>query len=81
MSSQTAKLSADLRRTAYWLYDNQISCAHNTLSRCISLYKNVDLQIGCYKNIRNEIKNIIKEKNCKKASEKALTLSIILNQS
>lgn len=79
MNIDLANFSTDLRRISYWYIEGNLRMADKFLKLSREKYKNIPKKIGCYKNIWEEISRIEKlSKNRKKASEKAMTASIIL---
>ena len=77
--NELLKLSADLRRVSYWPYDGRIKLAEKFLDQAPQKYASLNQKIGCYQNIWQEIRKISQLKDDHlKASEKALTASLIL---
>ena len=76
MKTDLANFSTDLRRVSYWIYEGRINLAINCLKDCRQKYHKVNSKTGGYKNIWDEVKKIESLKD--NASERALTLSIIL---
>jgi len=74
-----ANFSTDLLRVSYWIYHRNDSLAMKTLDFCRKNYSGIKTQIGCYKNVWDEVKKIEAIKaNRMQSSERALTLSRIL---
>ena len=72
MKEDYLKISADLRRIAYWLYEGNEALAINFLTQLKTMYPMLD------KKIWNEVEKIKnKEEDILKRSERALTLSAI----
>jgi hypothetical protein len=78
MKQDLLNLSADLRRVAYWAYDGRKELISNTAKFARKNYSRLPNKIACYPNIWQLLDQIAKEKNNLKASEQALTASIIL---
>lgn len=79
MSRELANLSTDLRRISYWFYQGRTKLALSFLDHCLKIYPNLDISIGCYPSLKEEllgIKKLTKQKF--KAAERSLTASLIL---
>jgi hypothetical protein len=79
MNTALANFSTDLRRISYWIIEEDFEMANQFLNFCKKKYSNIPKKIGCYDDIWQEIEkieNTIADKE--KASERALTASIIL---
>lgn len=79
MNIDLANFSTDLRRISYWIIEKDFEMAKKFLHLSKEKYKNVPTKIGCYKNIWTEISKIENmTTNREKASERAMTASVIL---
>jgi hypothetical protein len=79
MNIQIANFASDLRRISYFIYQNRNKLAKKFLTKSRKKYANIPREIGCYKNIWEEIGKIERLEGGKdKAAERASTASIIL---
>lgn len=79
MNKDLQNFSTDLLRISYWIYDGRLDLAKKMLKRCKLMYNKIEKEIGCYKNIWEEIEKIENiEGGRNAASERASTASVIL---
>lgn len=79
MSQALLNFSTDLLRISGWIYDGRVELACKFLDRCKKEYAQIDPKIGCYSNLWEELERIKKlEGGCKRAAERASTVSVIM---
>lgn len=73
-----AKLSTDLRRISYWIYEDQFELAKQFLKKAPQKYGLLERRVGCYQDIWLEIDKIAALQGGRlKTAERAMTASLI----